>query len=299
MIFSHKKLLIFRLYSEITMILLCKKSIMTVLFFLPITWCMGQELDAVLQKSNEYVYEGNTLVEEDFVSAEKEYRKAISKLPNNAVGSYNLGHAYYNSGHLDESLLRHLEVTKNTASKTEKHAAFHNIGNILMQQKLCKEAVEAYKNALRNNPTDDESRYNLALAQECAKQQGDGDGQDENSDDKNEDENKESENNNSEDQKEEGDKNEEDDSEGDDKEDQNEGEDKEDEDGKPNDEKDDKQENKPGDNKKKQQQPQPGKLSPQQVRNLLEAMNNQEKKVQEKINAKKTKGVKVRTEKDW
>ena len=52
---------------------------------------------------------------------------------------------------------------------------------------------------------------------------------------------------------------------------------------------------------KKQQQPptEPGKLSPQQVKNLLEAMNNEEKKVQEKINAKKQKGTKVKPEKDW
>ncbi|NNL32894.1 MAG: aerotolerance regulator BatC, partial [Flavobacteriaceae bacterium] len=84
-----------------------------------------------------------------------------------------------------------------------------------------------------------------------------------------------------------------------DKEDQKEGDDKEDDNGKPKDEKDNKEDNKPGDEKKKQQQPQPGKLSPQQVKNLLEAMNNQEKKVQEKINAKKTKGTRVETEKDW
>ena len=49
-------------------------------------------------------------------------------------------------------------------SKAEKHKAFHNIGNILMQKEKCKEAVEAYKNALRNNPTDEETRYNLAVA---------------------------------------------------------------------------------------------------------------------------------------
>ena len=44
---------------------------------------------------------------------------------------------------------------------------------------------------------------------------------------------------------------------------------------------------------------QPGQLSPQQIKNLLEAMNNQEQKVQEKMNAEKQKGVKVKTEKDW
>ena len=40
-------------------------------------------------------------------------------------------------------------------------------------------------------------------------------------------------------------------------------------------------------------------MSPQQVRNLLEAMNNQEQKVQEKMNAEKQKGVIIKTEKDW
>ena len=41
------------------------------------------------------------------------------------------------------------------------------------------------------------------------------------------------------------------------------------------------------------------KLSPQQIQSLLEAMNNQEKKVQDKINAEKQKGVKTKPEKDW
>ncbi|WNH14145.1 hypothetical protein [Thalassobellus suaedae] len=53
--------------------------------------------------------------------------------------------------------------------------------------------------------------------------------------------------------------------------------------------------------KKDQQQPkpQPGQMSPQQMKNLLEAMNNQEQKVQEKMNAEKMKGVKIQTDKDW
>ncbi|MEL6918793.1 MAG: hypothetical protein AAFO99_13810, partial [Bacteroidota bacterium] len=51
--------------------------------------------------------------------------------------------------------------------------------------------------------------------------------------------------------------------------------------------------------KEQKQQPRPNQLSPQQVKNLLEAMQNEEKKVQEKIDAKKVKGVKVKKEKDW
>ncbi|MBT8318612.1 MAG: hypothetical protein KJP01_00600, partial [Gramella sp.] len=57
---------------------------------------------------------------------------------------------------------------------------------------------------------------------------------------------------------------------------------------------------KEGDKEKQQQQrPTQGQLSPQQIQSLLEAMNNEEKKVQDKINAQKAKGMKVKTEKDW
>ena len=278
------------------------RSYISILFFVLFSGMMfGQEdFDRKkIQSSNDLIYEGNTLVESDFISAEKEYRKAISKAPSYAVGTYNLAHAYYKTGHLDEALYRNLETAKNSKEKSERHAAFHNIGNILMEKNECKEAVDAFKNALRNDPTDEETRYNLALAKECAKNQGGGDGQDEDSDEKNEDENKESENNNSENQKDQGDQNEENEGEGDDQQDQNEGDDQDSDSGKPSDEKDNKEKNKPGDQKQKQQQAQPGKLSPQQVKNLLEAMNNQERKVQDKINAQKVKGVKVRTEKDW
>jgi hypothetical protein len=73
--------------------------------------------------------------------------------------------------------------------------------------------------------------------------------------------------------------------------------DKKDDKGKPQDDKEN--DNKDPKNQNKNQQQQPGKLSPQQIKSLLEAMNNQEKKVQEKINAKKAKGPKVKAAKDW
>ena len=257
------------------------------LFLMALGVSTAQEIDSQLSESNGYVFEGNSIVENDFIGAEKKYRLAVSTKQNNAIGSFNLGNAYYNSELYDEALLRHLEAAQNSTSKLEKHKAYHNIGTILMQKKQCKEAVSAFKNALRNNPVDDESRYNLALAQECAKEQGGGDGDDED-EDKDKDENKDDKNDSDEKQdKDEGDKD-----------DKNEGKDKEDEDGKPKDDKGDQKNNDPKDDKGKPQQ-QPGKLSPQQVKNLLEAMNNEEKKVQEKMNASKTKGVKVKTEKDW
>jgi len=276
-------------------VMLSRFSAWTVLFFMTLFSSYAQEVDAQLSESNDYVFEGNAIVDSDFIEAEKKYRLAVSTKTNNATGSFNLGNAYYNSKLYDEALFRHLEAVNNSSSKPDKHKAYHNIGNILMQQKQCKEAVSAFKNALRNDPTDDESRYNLALAQECAKEQGDGGGDGEDEDeDKDKDENKDDKDNSDEEK----DKDEKNKEKGDEDENKNEGDDKEDEDGKPKDDKGDQKNKDPKDDKGQPQQ-QPGKLSPQQVKNLLEAMNNEEKKVQEKMNASKTKGVKIKTEKDW
>lgn len=283
MMFTCKNLLISGLIQSGSNFLMTMKRLLLLVLLFTVSLGFSQDKDKTLQKSNDYVYEGNALIEDDFIAAEKEYRKAISKKPDNTPAPYNLGNAYYNSGHYNEALLRHVEAANLATSKVDKHRAYHNIGNTLMKQKQCKEAVEAYKNALRNDPTDEESRYNLAIAKECAKQQGGGGGGE---DDKEDEDKKEEE------------KDEEKKDEGNDDQDKKDGDDQEDEEGKPKDEKDNK---KDGDarNEKKESEPQQGKLSPQQVKSLLEAMNNQERKVQEKMNAKKVKGVKVKTEKDW
>ena len=265
------------------------------IFFLLASFYGSAQDEAQLSKSNNYIFEGNSLVDDDFIEAEKKYRLGVSAKQNNVVGSYNLGNAYYRSELYDEAMLRHLEAIKNSVSKLEKHNAYHNIGNTLMQQKRCQEAVSAYKDALRNNPTDNETRYNLALAQECAKEQGNGDGDGDDEDkDKDKDKDKDDKEN-SDENKDKEEKNK--DKEGED-EDKKEGNDKEDEDGKPK-EDNGNQENKDPNKDKGRPKPQPGKISPQQVKNLLEAMNNEEKKVQEKMNASKTKGIKVKSEKDW
>ncbi|EDP72623.1 aerotolerance-related exported protein [Flavobacteriales bacterium ALC-1] len=246
------------------------------------------------KKATNLVYKANELVEGDnYIEAEMEYRKAISEAPNKTVGAYNLAHSYFRKGSFDEALYRSQEAAKNATTKDEKHRAFHNIGNILMQNELCKEAVEAFKDALRNNPNDEETRYNYALAKECAEQQKDGGGEDDKKDedkeeekDKQEKQKKEDENKKEQDKKDEGDK------------DKKEGDKEEDEKGKP---KDDKKDDGQGDKEKKNQKPKPkpGQMSPQQIKNILDAMQNQEQKVQQKINAEKQKGAKVKTEKDW
>lgn len=275
------------------------KIVYTVVAFCFSLVLFSQEKDKNELKSKRnatnYVFEGNKLVGEDFASAEMEYRKAISESKSAVAAPYNLAHSYYKEGKLEESLLRHQQAARIATTKEEKHKAYHNIGNILMQNELCKEAVEAFKNALRNNPSDDETRYNLALAKECAKNE-DGGGEDEDKKKDEQDQPKEDEQK----KDDQGDEKKEDQQEGED--DKKEGEEKEDEDGKPKDEKQKDKDNKgEGDKEKKQQKPkpQPGKLSKQQIKNLLQAMNDKEQKVQEKINAKKQKGAKVKSDKDW
>tara|TARA_B100000963_G_scaffold349969_1_gene359628 strand:- start:125 stop:973 length:849 start_codon:yes stop_codon:yes gene_type:complete len=240
--------------------------------------------------SDNYIYEGNTIVEESFVEAEKNYRMALSEMPSNKKGAYNLGNAYYAAGLYNEALARLISVAKD-GSKSEKHRAYHNIGNALMQSKQCKKAVEAFKNALRNNPSDDESRYNLALAQQCAKEQGGGDDDKDNKEDKDKKEDK-----NNKDKKDSNKKQDQEDK------NQEKGGDKESKDDgsgqKENENSEDKKSNKKDSTNKKSQQ-QPGKLSGQQIKSLLDAMNNEEKKVQEKMNAVKERGAKIQTEKDW
>ncbi len=269
--------------------------------FSTLSW--SQEEDKTLQKKEEkatqlIVSANDKISSNQFIEAEMDYRKAISTKPSSVAGTYNLAHSYYKNENFEEALYRNQQAAKNAVDKDEKHKAYHNIGNILMKEKKCKEAVEAYKNALRNNPKDDETRYNFALAKECAKQQEDDKPQEENKDgennkdkEKNEDKDK-KENNEKEKEQDQKDQNQKD--KGDENKDQ-ENKDKDDQ-GKPKDEKKDAGK---GDEDKKQQQPKKGQLSPQQIKNLLEAMNNQEKKVQEKVNAQQAKGVKVQTDKDW
>ncbi|MDY2586064.1 tetratricopeptide repeat protein [Winogradskyella aquimaris] len=277
-----------------------KKNYILVIVVLFSILGFSQELDKNQlkkeKKATNLVYKGNELVqEEDFIQAEMEYRKAISNAPKKAVGAYNLANTYYKKGNYDEALFRTQEAAKNAVSKDEKHRAYHNLGNILMKNENCKEAVEAFKNALRSNPKDEETRYNFALAKECAEQQKDGGGEDNKEDenkeeekDKEKEEKKEDENKDEKDKKDEGDK------------DKKEGDKEEDENGKPKDEKkDDGKGDKDQKDKNQKPKPRPGQMSPQQIKNILEAMQNQEQKVQQKINAEKQKGAKVKTEKDW
>ena len=254
------------------------------------------EKQKIVEESKEFLSEASYEMRNDnFPLAEAAYREAIAINPEGDTGKYNLGTVYYDEKMNESAMLRFKQATAVADTKHDKHKAFHNLGNTFMNEKKYQEAVESYKNALRNNPKDEETRYNYALAKELLEEQekkGGSDKSKEDQEDKKEKENKENQDNENNrkdddngDQKDQQDKGEQEQ----DKKDSNENQDK----GKPN------EPNEPNEPKDKKQSTEPGKLSPQQVKNLLEAMNNEEKKVQKKINAKKQKGTKVKSEKDW
>lgn len=286
-----------------------KKEKIKLLIVSLLVFCFGnltaqeksKEQIKIEKEAENYIAEGGkVLLKGNFPDAEVNYRKAIAIYPSEEIGKYNLGNAYYNKAKNDEAMMRFKQAASTATTKPEKHKAFHNLGNTFMNAKDYQNAVEAYKSALRNNPTDDETRYNLALAKEMLEKnppQG-GDGEDDNKDQKeNEDQKENQENQDNKDQNKEGDneKKEDNKDEGDQKEDKKEG-DKEGENENPQDPKKENEGDQPKDQK---QQPTQGQMSPQQIKNLLEAMNNEEKKVQEKINVQKQKGVKVKSTKDW
>ena len=230
----------------------------------------AQQKDRILPKANEE-YADNKLVE-----AEADYRISDSKFPNKAVAPYNLGNAIYKQKQSSEAKFAYVKALKNSKSRPQKHRAFHNLGNVFMNEKDYTQAVEAYKNALRNDPADEETRYNYALAKKMLKENPPKD--DKKKDDKKSDKEKKKD---KKDDKKDGEK---------DKKDKDKKDDKGDKDK-------DKKEPKPND--KGEPKPAPGGISKERLENLLDAVNKEEKKVQDKVNAQKVKGKPMKTEKDW
>ena len=238
-------------------------------------------LKAQTEKENNFISKGNGLHEnKSYVDAEAEFRKALSINEENPIANHNLGNTLYRSEDYDQANQRFFRSQKDNQDKSQKHLAFHNMGNVFMKMKDYPKAVEAYKNALRNNPKDDETRYNYALAKEMLEKEKK---EDKNEKDQNKDQNKNENkpNENEEKNNSKGDK-------------ENKGDNKKNKSDKEN-EKEDSRDN----TKKSQPKRNPGQLSKEQIKSLLEAMNQQEKNVQDKVNAKKQKGIPIKKKKDW
>ena len=126
----------------------------------------GQKTD------RDYLRSGNKLYKDSlFVKAEVDYRKALEVNPKSADALYNLGNSLLMQEKGKEAM-EQLDAASRLEKDKEKLAhIYHNMGVILQASKQLPQCIEAYKQALRNNPKDDETRYNLALAQKLLKDQ--------------------------------------------------------------------------------------------------------------------------------
>ena len=230
------------------------------------------------QEKDKNLYNGNqSFKEKKYADAEADFRVTESKKsPKKATAGYNLGNSVYRQNQQGEAQIKYIQALEHAKTKEEKHRIYHNLGNTFMLDKNYEAAAEAYKNALRNNPNDEETRYNYALAKRKKKDNPPpknnkkdnkgGGGQDKKPQPEN---NKNDKGNDKKDQ------------------DKNKGEDKKEDKG-DGEQKEDKNEN-----------PKPSGADKQRIDNILDAVNNSEKKVQDKVNAKKVKARPVSNEKDW
>ncbi|MDR2682938.1 MAG: tetratricopeptide repeat protein [Dysgonamonadaceae bacterium] len=147
----------------------------------PFVWiCLlmaGCTLPASAQKQvRKDIREGNKeYKQQKFTDAEVDYRRALEANARSNDAAYNLGNTLYKQAKVQEAAEQYKVVTENETDKSRLSMAWHNTGNVFLASSKDQQgnfnnqalqlSIEAYKNALRNNPKDDETRYNLALAQ--------------------------------------------------------------------------------------------------------------------------------------
>ena len=120
----------------------------------------------------DYLRSGNKLYNDSlFIKAEVDYRKALDINPKSTDAMFNLGNALLMQQKVKEAMEQYESVSKVEKDKSKLAEIYHNVGVILQSAKQYPQCIEAYKESLRNNPKDDETRYNLALAQKLLKDQ--------------------------------------------------------------------------------------------------------------------------------
>lgn len=226
--------------------------------------CMAQTDRKEVRAGNRQYRKGN------WQNAEIEYRKAQAKDSTSFAAGYNLAGALYREGNFDEAA-KTLDRLKEIAPASGRAADyFYNQGNVAVQKKDWKAAVEAYKQSILLNPEDLEAKENYAYAKQMLKdeeQQGGG-GDNQQDQDNNQDNNQD-----------------------------NSGQDQ-------NQNQNDNPDQNQGDRPDPQQDPQQGegdaKISPQQAQQMLKAIQAREKKTQDKVNKEKAALLKSRQkEKNW
>ncbi len=224
------------------------------------------------QRPGELIRNGNKLYnEKKYNEAEVSYRKSLNVDKENKVAQYNLGNTYYKEGNFENSTKQYEQVLqRKDLSNEQKANALHNMGNSLLQEKKYTESIDAFKQSLKLSPKDNDTRYNLAYAQSMLQKQQ----QQQNKDNK---ENKDNKDQQKQDQQ----------KQNQDKKDQQK-------------QQQDQNESANKDEKKgDQQQGKSGKqgISKEDAEKILQALNNDEKNLQKKLNRKE--GSKAVIDKNW
>ncbi len=201
---------------------------------------------AIAQTERKLVRDGNEMYKnKKYSDAEVNYKKSLGVNKDSKPAQFNLGDAYYKQGKYDDAIKQfdNLSSDKNL-DKQEQGRAFHNLGNSYLQAKKYPESIGAYKNAMKLNPKDNDTRYNLAYAQSMLQQQQQQKKNDQNKDQK----------------------------------------DKDKKDDKKQDQKQDKQQKKDEQKKDEEKQAQKrDKISKEDAEKILQALNNDEKNTQKKM----------------
>jgi tetratricopeptide (TPR) repeat protein len=234
------------------------KGIISLMFVMVSTLAMAQSEKLALG-NREYS-------EKRYDKAEAHYRESAAKAEDGKA-IVNMGNAIYRENNMAEAGAAYVKALQKAKTRDEKHRAYHNIGNVLMKAKDYQNAVDAYQNALRNNPDDEQTRYNYALAKQMLKDNPPPKDKGKDKDQKKEKEKKER------DEKQ--------------KQPKDQGDD------------DKKEKGQPKPDPKGQPKPQDGGLSKQRMQGILDAVNNEEKQVQKKLQGKKAEGRPVENGKDW
>ncbi|MCC6384685.1 MAG: tetratricopeptide repeat protein [Bacteroidia bacterium] len=213
------------------------------------------------QPERKMVRSGNGAYEKgNYSEAEIKYRKGLEKNETSFNATFNLGNALYKQEKFEEAARQFNGASTLSTEKSLTAHDYHNLGNAYFKMQKFNECIEAYKNALRLNPKDDDTRYNLAYAQKILKEQ---------------------------EQNQQNEKN------------------KDQQDNKKNDQNQKEQEQQ---NQQQQNQQQPKdqsgdarkpdqKISKEEAEQILEALKNNEKEIQKKLNKKE--GQRIEVEKQW
>ena len=131
-----------------------------------------QDTPVAQREARRFVREGNELYKsKKLTEAVISYKKATEKAATYFKAAYNFGNALYKQANYKEAITQYELALKGAKTSQEKAQAYHNIGNAHVAEKDFEKAVEAFKNSLRNNPKDEETRYNLAHALQQLKKQ--------------------------------------------------------------------------------------------------------------------------------